>query len=109
MSVLTVASANTFRGTGFGEHISRLADMLMNIAYIHKRKHKCSSSSLEYFADISVKGQCTMLFLLTAFALESDCKNTHFFSFDQIYFNMVVSKKADRKEEEPNDKDGLRT
>ena len=43
-----------------------------------------------------------MLFLLTAFALESDCKNTHFFSFGQNYFDVVVSKKADRREGEPN-------
>ena len=57
-----------------GEHISRLT-ICCGYSIQIKRKHKCSSSFLK-FADFIDKDSITMLFLLTAFALESDCKDT---------------------------------
>ena len=50
-----------------------------------------------------------MLFLLTAFALESDCKDTNYFLFSQKYFDVGNSKKAYRREEEPTNKERLMT
>ena len=70
---------------GLGEHISRLKVCYITIAHTIKRKHKCSSSFLK-FADFIDKDSITMLFLLTAFALESDCKNTNFSRYREIFF-----------------------
>jgi hypothetical protein len=52
--------------------------MLRYIAYAYKRKHKCSSSSYK-FGEFTSKDNIAMLFLLTAFALESKCKSTNLF------------------------------
>ena len=70
---------------GRGEHISRLKICYQSIAYTIKRKHKCSSSFLK-FADFIDRDYIAMLFLLTALALESKCKDTKFFLSDKIYF-----------------------
>ena len=68
---------------GRGEHISRLKICYQSIAYTIKRKHKCSSSFLK-FADFIDRDYIAMLFLLTALALESKCKDTKFFLSDKI-------------------------
>ena len=70
---------------GRGEHISRLKICYQSIAYTIKRKHKCSSSFLK-FADFIDRDYIAMLFLLTALALESKCKDTKFFLSGKIYF-----------------------
>ena len=68
---------------GLGKHISRLKICYRDIAYTLKRKHKCSVPLLK-FADLIDKDSIAMLFLLTAFALESKCKNTKCFQTGKI-------------------------
>ena len=70
-------SPNTYAGTGSMEHISRLKICYRGIAYTIKRKQKCSVLLLELWRNSISKDSIAMLFLLTAFALESNCKNTN--------------------------------
>ena len=58
--------------------------MLIGIAYTTKRKHECSVLLLK-FGEFKCKDYIAMLFLLTAFALESECKNTAFFWIGEIF------------------------
>ena len=59
------------------EHISRLKICYRDIAYTIKRKQKCSVLLLELWRNSISKDSIAMLFLLTAFALESKCKITN--------------------------------
>ena len=90
MSVLIEVSPNTFEETGLMEHISRLKICYWNIAYTIKRKHKCSSLLMKLGEFLS-KDCIAMLFLLTAFALESKCKDTKKKDISNIIF--VISTK----------------
>ena len=84
---LSIGIAKHLAGTNFiREHISRLKICYRNIAYTIKRKHKCSSSCFK-FGEFIDKDNIAMLFLLTAFALESKCKNTNSFETDKIKIN----------------------
>lgn len=60
----------------------------MSIAYTIKRKHNCSVHPLELWRNSIRRDFIAMLFLLTAFALESDCKNTKNIPFGKIFFKM---------------------
>ena len=62
---------------GLMEHISRLKICYRDIAYTIKRKHKCSVLLRELWRNSISKDSFAMLFLLTAFALESNCKDTN--------------------------------
>ena len=86
MSVLTVVSANTFEERGLGEHISRLKICYRDIAYTIKRKHKCSVLLLNILPIFLLRDFIAMLFLLTAFALESKCKSTNNNPTSKKYF-----------------------
>lgn len=57
--------------------------MLVDIAYTYKRQHECSVLLLK-FGEFKCKDNIAMLFLLTAFALESKCKNTKNYSTGKI-------------------------
>lgn len=56
-------SPNTYAGTGFMEHISRLKICYRDIAYTIKRKQKCSVLLLELWRNSISKDSIAMLFL----------------------------------------------
>ena len=58
------------------EHISRLKICYRDIAYTIKRKQN-ARSLLVKLGEFLSKDSIAMLFLLTAFALESKCKSTN--------------------------------
>ena len=65
--------------------------MLWIIAYTYKRKHECSVLLLK-FGEFKCKDNIAMLFLLTAFALESKCKSTKNISYGKKIFPHVREK-----------------
>ena len=67
---------------GLREHISRLK-ICYGYSIHNKRKHKCSVLLLK-FGEFKCKDNIAMLFLLTAFALESKCKVTKKFQIHKI-------------------------
>ncbi len=74
-------------GNGSKEHISRLK-ICYGYSIHNQAKAECSVLPLLIWR-IQIWDSVVMLFSLTAFALESDCKNTHLFSFSQKYFRHI--------------------
>ena len=76
MSVVIEVTPITLEGTVAKEHISRLEVCFENVAYIIKRKQKCSVLLLETWR-ISITGQYRNAFLAYCFlSIESGCKDT---------------------------------
>lgn len=67
-------SPNTFTGTGFMEHISRLKICYRGIAYTIKRKHKCFILPYELWRN-SVKGLYRNAFLAYSFRSRKQMQN----------------------------------
>ena len=74
------------------EHISRLKICYRDIAYTIKRKQKCSVLLLELWRNSISKDSIAMLFLLTAFALESKCKSTKIISYGKKKYSHMFGK-----------------
>lgn len=70
------------------EHISRLKICYRDIAYTIKRKQN-ARSLLVKLGEFLSKDNIAMLFLLTAFALESKCKSTNNIPSGKIIFIML--------------------
>ena len=85
MSVLIEVSPNTFEETGSNGTYLTPDGMLTTKAYTYKRKHNARSLLMKLGEFLS-KDSIAMLFLLTAFALESKCKITNKNWTDKKYF-----------------------